>query len=257
MPSDRRLVELFHFVFLERLLRQTSPSLYVLKGGVNLRFFEHSPRYSEDMDLDVHHDRVAVQTLKKNGYKILDDAAFRRVLMSAGIADVQVNDPKKAKHTQTTQRFRATLVLESGQRLATKVEFSRRGVDESQLKVERISPEVARRHGRTAYDVQHYVPSAAARQKIEALAGRPQTQARDLFDFALLEARGAVDDDLLGSIDAEVRERAAAAVSSLTYVDWEGQVLEYLEEDAVDAYAREDRFDSLQLRALELLESGR
>lgn len=167
------------------------------------------------------------------------------------------NGYKKAKHTQTTQRFRATLVLDSGQRLATKVEFSRRGVDETQTKIERISSEVARRHGRTAYDVQHYGPSAAARQKVEALAGRPQTQARDLFDFVLLEARGAVDDDVLGSIDDEVRERAVAAVSSLTYADWEGQVLEYLEEDALDEYTGEGRFDSLQLRALELLESGR
>jgi predicted nucleotidyltransferase component of viral defense system len=257
VPSDRQLVELFHFAFLERLVRQTSASLYVLKGGVNLRFFEQSPRYSEDMDLDVHHARVGVQTLKKNGYKILDDAAFRRVLMAAGIADVEVNDPKKAKHTETTQRFRATLVLESGQRLATKVELSRRGIDETQTKTDRISPEVGRRHGRTAYDVQHYTPTAAARQKVEALAGRPQTQARDLFDLLLLDARGAVDDDLLDSIDAEVRERAVAALSSLTYDDWQGQVLEYLEEDAFDEYAGKDRFNRLQVHALELLESGR
>jgi predicted nucleotidyltransferase component of viral defense system len=257
VPSDRQLVELFHFVFLERLVRQTGASLYVLKGGVNLRFFEQSPRYSEDMDLDVHRDRVSVQTLKKNGYKILDDAAFRRVLMTAGIVDVQVNDPKKAKHTETTQRFRATLVLESGQRLATKVEFSRRGIDETQTKTERIDPEVARRHARTAYDVVHYARAAAARQKIEALAGRPQTQGRDLFDLMLLDARGAVDEDMLGSIDAVVRERAATALSSLTYEDWQGQVLEVLEEDALAEYTGEDRFHGLQVHALELLEPGR
>jgi predicted nucleotidyltransferase component of viral defense system len=54
VSSDRELCELFHFLFLERLLRTTSPELYVLKGGVNLRFFHQSPRYSEDLDLDVH-----------------------------------------------------------------------------------------------------------------------------------------------------------------------------------------------------------
>lgn len=256
MRSDRQLRELFHFVFLERLLRQTSSSLYVLKGGVNLRFFEQSPRYSEDMDLDVQHDRVGVLTLKKNGDKILEDAAFRRVLMSAGIADLEVNDPKKAKHTETTQRFRVTLVLESGLRLPTKVEFSRRGIDGSQTRVERIGSEVARRCGRTAFDVRHYVGAAAARQKIEALAGRPQTQARDMFDLVLLEARGTVDDGLLGSIEAPIRERAVAAVSSLTYDDWQGQVLEYLEDDAHDEYAGEEQFSRLQLHALELLEQG-
>lgn len=256
MASDRELRELFHFVFLERLVRQTSVSLYVLKGGVNLRFFEQSPRYSEDMDLDVRADRVSVQTLKKNGYKILDDAAFRRVLMTAGITEIDVNDPKKAKHTETTQRFRATLVLESGQRLPTKIEFSRRGVDDAQTKAERIGPEIARRHGRTAYTVRHYLGAAAARQKIDALAGRPLTQARDLFDLVLLDARGAVDRVLLESVDPHTRERAAAALSSLTYDDWKGQVVEYLEQDARDEYADEERFAALQLHALELLESG-
>lgn len=142
---------------------------------------------------------------------ILDDAAFRRVLAAAGIADLEVNDRGKAKHTETTRRFRATLILASGQRLPTKIEFSRRGIDETQTTIERIHPEVARRHGRTAYSAQHYVGSSAARQKIEALAGRPQTQARDLFDLVLLDARGVVGDALLRSIEAVVRERAIAA----------------------------------------------
>lgn len=51
--SHRQLREVFHLIFLGQLLRVSDPTLYVLKGGTNLRFFFHSPRYSEDMDIDV------------------------------------------------------------------------------------------------------------------------------------------------------------------------------------------------------------
>jgi hypothetical protein len=63
--------EVFHLLFLERLFVASQASQYVLKGGVNLRLFFGSPRYSEDMDLDVV--AGSVTTLKKNGFKILED----------------------------------------------------------------------------------------------------------------------------------------------------------------------------------------
>ena len=53
MFSDAQIREVFHFYFLDRLLRLSDPGLYILKGGVNLRFFFMSPRYSEDMNIDV------------------------------------------------------------------------------------------------------------------------------------------------------------------------------------------------------------
>ena len=57
--THRQQREVFHLLFLERLLRLSDPSLYVLKGGLNLRFFFNSPRFSEDMDLDVLGGSVA------------------------------------------------------------------------------------------------------------------------------------------------------------------------------------------------------
>jgi hypothetical protein len=250
----RAQTELFHFLLLDRLLRATGLDLYVLKGGVNLRFFFRSPRYSEAMDLDVDPERVAVETLKKNGYKILRDAAFRRVLATAEIVDLEINDPTRAKHTSTTQRFRVSLVTAAGQRLPTKVEFSRRGVDAAVVKVERIDPEVARRHGRTAFDVGHYIASAAAKQKIEALAGRPVPQARDAFDLYLLDSRGAIDRELLRSIESQTHASATANLLALDYDDWEGHVLEYLEEDAREEYEGRQTFERIQLALVELLE---
>src|SRR5689334_17926968 len=99
------------------------------------------------MDIDVHADRVAVATLKKNGYRILEDPAFMRSLRAVGIDGVERNDPAKAKHTDTTQRFRVGLVTASGRRVPTKVEFSRRGIEASAVISGRVDPELARRHG--------------------------------------------------------------------------------------------------------------
>ena len=61
--------EIFHLLFLERLLKVSDPRAFVVKGGANLRFFFGSPRYSENMDLDVL--AGAVGALRKNGYRIL------------------------------------------------------------------------------------------------------------------------------------------------------------------------------------------
>ncbi len=45
--TDTQLREVFHFYFLDRLLKISDSGMYILKGGVNLRFYSHSPRYSE------------------------------------------------------------------------------------------------------------------------------------------------------------------------------------------------------------------
>jgi hypothetical protein len=255
--SDRQQRELFHFLFLDWLLRASAVELYVLKGGVNLRFFHASPRYSEDMDLDVDRSKVATATLKKNGYKILADPAFRRVLGTAGIVDLRVNDPHKAKHTDTTQRFALSLVLASGQALPTKVEVSGRGIDVAGVRRDRIDVDVARRIGRTAYVAAHYDAPSAARQKVGALADRTTPQARDLFDLYLLESRGGVDLDAIRTLDADVRARALASASAIEYADFEGQVIEYLEDDAAREFGSELRFDEMRNSVVELLERVR
>jgi predicted nucleotidyltransferase component of viral defense system len=233
MYTGRQLREIFHFCFLERLLRMADADLFVLKGGVNLRFFFHSPRYSEDMDLDVLHGSVA--TLKKNGYKLLDDAAFRRALKTYGIADIEVNDPDKAKHTQTTQRFRVQLVSAGGERLPSKVEFSRRPAEHART-MEQIDSEVARQYNRLSFRCQHYTGEAAAVQKALALAGRAVTQARDVFDLDILQRGGRTQNiQWQKRITPQQREAALANLELLTFDDYSGQVLEFLD----DEYRRE------------------
>jgi len=254
MYTDFQLREIFHFLFLERLLKMPDPALFVLKGGVNLRFYFGSPRYSEDMDLDVLDG--AVGTLKKNGYKLLDDAAFRRVLTSFGIVDIEVNDPEKAKHTKTTQRFRVNLLNSAGRRLPTKVEFSRRDRDGESFRLEEIDPEIARTYRKLTYKAQHYTGEVAVIQKIKALAGRPATQARDVFDLEILRRAGYADaTSIRGALDDATRETAAEAALSLSYEQYQDQVVTFLESEHRKSYGQKDAWLKMQEGAMKLLVS--
>jgi predicted nucleotidyltransferase component of viral defense system len=240
--------------FLERLLKVSAPTLYVLKGGVNLRFFLHSPRYSEDMDLDAVGGSVG--TLKKNGYKVLEDAAFRRALRTYGIVDVAINDPGKAKHTESTQCFQVQLVTESGERLPSKIEFSRleRNVAPDTVALEAIDTEVARHYKRIAFRCQHYTGEAAVNQKVRALAGRAVTQARDVFDLAILDRGGFAEVNRIDrNIPVAVRKTALANLDALGYDDFTGQVVEYLDEDHRAEFANRKEWAAMVFAVRKLL----
>ena len=68
------------------------------------------------------------------------------------------------------------------------------------------STEVARAYRLPPFMVNHYDAAAALRQKIGALAGRRETQARDVFDLHHLLAGGAPLPASTGR-DAEVVDR--------------------------------------------------
>ncbi len=253
MFTDTQLREVFHFCFLARLLKISDPNMYVLKGGVNLRFFFNSPRYSEDMDLDVLAGNVS--TLKKNGYKILEDAAFKRNLRTYGIEDIDINDPGKAKQTETTQRFRFGLITPAGQRLPTKVEFSRRRSTTEEPVMTQIDPEIARQYRKLAYYCQHYSGEAAVLQKVHALAGRSETQARDVFDLGILHA-GGYSTSIRSSknLTEDMRRQAITAMFSLTFDDFNGQVIEFLDAENKAMYGSALAWKQLQETILELLD---
>ncbi|HEC29726.1 MAG TPA: hypothetical protein ENI65_09100 [Gammaproteobacteria bacterium] len=245
MKSDIQLREIFHFCFLAQLLKISDPKLYVLKGGVNLRFFFHSPRYSEDMVLDVLAGSVA--TLKKNGYKILNNAAFKRSLRSCGIDEIEVNEPAKAKQTETTQRFRVRLITPSGDQLPTKVEFSRRNGRSVLSSNDLIDSEIARSCKKIAFRCQHYPGEVAVLQKIEALAGRSVVQARDVFDLGILYADGFANAAFISrSLSKQVLTKAQQNIISLGYDDFSGQVMEFLDDEERENYDSEKYWEELQ-----------
>jgi predicted nucleotidyltransferase component of viral defense system len=253
MFSDTRLRELFHFCFLQRLLSASDPGIYVLKGGVNLRFFFNSPRYSEDMDLDVL--AGSVTTLRKNGYKILQDAAFHRGLRLFGVDTIEINDQNKAKHTETTQRFRCSLIRESGLRLPTKVEFSRRAEDPGDdAPIESVDAGIALTYRKLAYRCRHYSGSRAVLQKIEALAGRTVTQARDVFDLAILIQGGHLEVAARQRVlDRAPLPEAIDCLAALTWSDYEGQVVEFLDPDSQKEYGNVAAWEIFQTSVFESL----
>jgi hypothetical protein len=253
MLSDTQIREVFHFCFLERLLKLSDPSIYILKGGVNLRFFFNSPRYSEDMDVDVL--AGSVTTLKKNGYKILQEAAFKRSLRLFDIEDIEINDPNKAKQTTTTQRFRFALITPAGHRLPTKVEFSRRKqglADEAPLQL--INPDIARQYRKLAYRCRHYPGEIAVAQKIKALAGRTVTQARDVFDLGILFTGGYTRSTAKDSLISKPQlAQAIDCLMGLTWDDYQGQVVEFLDTESRANYGTESAWETLQALVLDTL----
>ena|SRR5229473_2304890 len=50
MLTDLEAREALHVLLLSRLSQELRPDAFVLKGGVNLRLFFDSPRYSEDIE---------------------------------------------------------------------------------------------------------------------------------------------------------------------------------------------------------------
>jgi hypothetical protein len=254
--SETAIREAFHLLFLERLFGASDARQYVLKGGVNLRFFFNSPRYSEDMDLDVVAGSVA--TLKKNGFKILEDKAFGRAMQALGVSSIQVNDPAKAKQTETTQRFRVRLVTPAGIELPTKVEFSRRPAkDSSTVITESIPGERARPYGRLGFPCPHYDGRSAALQKARALPGRDTPQCRDVFDLYLLWLGGHVTRPAVAEkLSKTERSEARIVIDGLEYDAYEGQVVEFLEDDARARFGTSEAWDEMRLRVLELFDDG-
>src|SRR3989338_2698819 len=178
--------EVFHLEFLRWFTRKLEADRYALKGGVNLRLFFKSIRYSEDMDIDL--TGVRVEKVKKTVMEILSARGFADSLKSFGIDKIVAPDLAKAKQTETTQRFKIHLLTAGGEDLFTKIEFSRRGVKGSRV-VEPVSSEILRAYKMAPLLVPHYDAALAVAQKIQALAQRTVLQARDIFDLFVLSSQ--------------------------------------------------------------------
>ncbi len=246
MWNDRQAIEVFHLLFLRALAARIDPALFVLKGGCNLRFFCKSIRYSEDVDLDVR--TVAVNTLKKQVEALLASSAFLNTLRAQRLALEAVTSPKQ---TGTTQRWKLQVrVGDSPQSLPTRIEFSRRQFNPDLL-LEAVDAELINGYRLYAVFTQHYTPAVAFLHKVEALALRNQTQARDLFDLKLLldmNARPPAGDDLSRILPAAVNNAIG-----IGYDDFAGQVLAYLEPDYQDRYRSRKVWDTLQAEVVEAL----
>ena len=275
--------EAFHVLLLEYLiarLRPESPSAFALKGGVNLRLYFGSPRYSQDIDFDAEPRlRSALRTAIRQG---LQDPDIRRAFVELGGDDVRVPaDP--VKDTATTLRFKFGVVL-AGVDHPTKIEVSFRQraaldvavaeaapsslVDPYRVPAPILAPAPRRARGRSPVVTQepippgplvlpHYPRLPALRQKIGALAGRTEVQARDVFDLSVLGA-GDVDAadaaQLRAALSTSTLREAQARTFQITYAEYRDQVLEYLDDADRAAFEGPGRWDELCLTAGALIE---
>ena len=251
ISSPLRIREVFHLEFLRWFTRKLNAREYGLKGGVNLRLFFRSIRYSEDIDIDIA--GVGVERVKKTVMEILSTRGFSDSLKSFGIERIIPPDLTKAKQTETTQRFKVHLLTAGGEDLFTKIEFSRRGLKGSRV-VEPVSHEILRAYKMAPLLVPHYDAASAVRQKIQALAKRSVLQARDIFDLFVLSSQydGAGQEDL--QIGRAVLKTAHDNIFLAGFPQFRDTVLAYLEAEDQKAYSSPAIWDEIQLKTAHFLE---
>jgi hypothetical protein len=240
--------ELFHLEFLRRFGRELKSDTFALKGGANLRFYFDSPRYSEDMDIDV--SEVPFIRLQDAVMGVVSAKTFLNTMETYGIERVVAPDIQKAKQTETTQRFKIHLITLDGLDLFTKVEFSRRGFTGETI-VEEISEKILRFYRMSPFLVPHYPAQVAIEQKIGALAGRAAVQARDVFDLYFL--RPHFSGESL-NVSTEVIKKARENMFSIEFKQFKDTVVEYLSPEERQAWETRDSFDEIRLQVDALFE---
>ena len=228
-------VECFHLVFLRMLEVRLDRARWVVKGGVNLRAWFGSVRYSEDLDIDLI--RGSVHSVQERIDNLLGSAAFRDLLAAQGL---ELTRSSKPKQTETTQRWKFEVRAEGvAVPLHTRVEFSRRGSAEGYA-LDPVRPEIVRPYAMLAPTANHYTARSAVRQKVEALASRKQTQARDIWDLEHLLRTTGVNPGPFTPAQRKTLDAALDRAMSLSFDVFKAQVVPYLAPEHQEAYATPD-----------------
>jgi predicted nucleotidyltransferase component of viral defense system len=248
-PLQKR--EIFHLAFLRALVRSVPVSTFALKGGCNLRFFFGSVRYSEDMDLDV--SGLPVDRLRDKVMTILESSGLIDTLRIFGIERIQPPNVSRAKQTETMQRFKVHLLTTAGEDLYTSIECSRRGLEPS-VRSEAVSAAILAAYRLPPIIVPHYTAVAAARQKIQALLSRRQTQARDVFDLYTLSSQPEVlATNLAEELDAGTRREVRDRIYAIDYSEYRDTVVSFLAPEDRTALDSSQIWDEIKLRAASLI----
>lgn len=251
--TARQAVELFHLVFLRALVaRGEDKSLFAVKGGSNLRFFFGSVRYSEDLDLDVV--VVARGTLKNKIERLLASPAVTAPLAAHGVTLTDVSAPKQ---TDTTQRWKAGLLVAGAEvPYRTKIEFSRRHAAALEgAAFEAVLRDVVRPYAIAPFLANHYAAARAVAQKIQALAGRADPQARDVFDLHLLFARPDTAELRLSAEHTKLLPRALERAIGISYDDYASKVVAYLEPSQAGVFRERHAWEAMQQGVVDRLEA--
>jgi Domain of unknown function (DUF1814). len=252
MYTHLQLREIFHIEFLRWFGRSAKPGNYAVKGGVNLRFFFNSIRYSEDMDLDIR--KMTVAGLRDAVMDILRSGSFKSGLKPFGIEMIKPPDITKAKQTETTKRFKVHLITSAGDDLFTKVEFSRRGFSGNAV-TQQVSETILREYKVAPIVVPHYDALSAVSQKVTALATRSAIQARDIFDLYLLSSQNDQDGLKKTRLEPNILSKASNNIFEVGFEQFRDSVLMYLSEEDRAAYDSGAVWDEIKLKVSGLIEN--
>jgi hypothetical protein len=225
--------------------------VWALKGGVNLRLFFKSIRYSEDMDIDIK--TLSVDSVKKRVIKILASPSFITNLRTFGIREIKIPDMTKAKQTSTTQRFKIHLLTYSGNDYFTKIEFSRRGFTGTPA-VESIPASVLRPYGITPFIISHYPASIAAIQKISALLSRSSVQPRDIFDLYFLSSQVNLNEFSSPVINKKDFLKISELIISVDFTLFNDVVATYLSDEDRKIYASPIAWEEIKMKTISFIE---
>lgn len=249
--NSLQIREIFHLEFLRWMSRKIKADNYVLKGGVNLRFFFNSFRYSEDMDLDIR--GINVNILKDIVMKTLAAPSFTETLIPFGIERIIPPDISKAKQTETTQRFKIHLITSSGEDLFTKVEFSRRGF-RGEAVIQAVSGVILRSYKAAPLLFPHYEIQSAIMQKIEALASRVVIQARDVFDLYVLNPQYSHVKSRQGKLGIDKFKKAHDNIFEISFEQFRDTVLNYLAPEDQAVYKTTACWDEIKLKTANFID---
>lgn len=250
--NPKQSVEIFHLIFLSHLGRKLAKQDWALKGGCNLRFFFRSPRYSDDMDLDVQ--GIAVDVLRDKVKTILWGRPFRTVLEVRGLSIEHVTEHKQ---TETTQRWKFGLMVPGlTHPVPTKIEFSRRGLEAGSV-FEPVSPEIVRFYELSPLMANHYPSPIVWRQKIAAILSRVTSQARDVFDLGLLLEAGLKPADAFAGYKKSALPQVKENILAVDFGQFKSQVVSYFEPDLQPRYDSEETWDAMRWRVIEALGEDR
>lgn len=241
MRSHPQHIECFQLVLLRTLESRLDRAQWAVKGGVNLRAWFSSLRYSEDMDIDVFGS--SSHSLRDKMDKLLSSPVLRDMLRSQGLEIARSSRPKQ---TETTQRWKFELrVAGLSLPLHTRIEFSRRGSSE-EYRLEPVRADVLRPYGLPAPTVNHYSARSAVRQKIEALAARREPQARDVWDLEHLIRTTGADGSPFTSEERETLARALERAVSLPFDTYASHVVPYLVPEYQDIFRTPEAWERIR-----------
>lgn len=246
MLNPKAVIELFHLIFLRQFSTQIPANFYAIKGGSNLRFFFNSVRYSEDLDLDVV--IVQKQTLENKIHRILASISLPKLLQGYGIDRIMFTSPKQ---TYTTQQWKIQLFLRDAEMpLHTKVEFSRRH-EKIETELANVDMKICQIYRLSPMRLSHYGLREVITQKILALAGRPLTQARDIFDLYFLLH---IDTPTALKIEKNILDKAKNAISLIDFEHYESQVVNFLDTKAQKIYDDQGYWNTISNEVFNYLE---